>query len=154
VRIKRNIYTLKLLIFLLCFCVILLGINHVFCMEFSDVGITRVHLQLHDCNFLHKAEAEVNLSHQSHKPAKAQTSKLMEVASHYSDCIDEHIQFRNQTTVVDVSSIDLIANPLPAFLNPSSQNFLSNNINSLYLFQHIHLSLYKLSSIRTTVLQI
>jgi hypothetical protein len=151
----RYSFTLKLFILFLCFNVLLIGANHVFCMEFSDSSsIKTVHLQCYECNSLVKVRPETKHSHLEQITSIIMFGNLEELNSNCHDCMDEHIQFQNKISRIDVPPAYLATYPIATLLDKQFQNLLTSRISSLCRFQHTPITWHKLSPIRTTVLLI
>lgn len=144
----------KLLIFFLCFNVLLAGTNHVICIELSDGVITKAHFQLHECSNSQNDEFGILQRHQNHKAPQVLLSDLLGTTQSCPECIDAHIQFEKSSAEIDFSPAILLSDLLLANQNNTSQPFLTTR-NSLVLRQrHATLSSYRLSAIRSTVLLI
>ena len=151
----RYSFTLKIFIVFLCFNVLLIGANHVFCMEFSDSNsIKTVHLQCYECNSSLKVRPETKHSHLKQITSIIMFGNLEELNSSCHDCMDEHIQFRSQINKIDISPAYLATYPFPTLLEKQFQNLRTSTLFSLCSFKHSPTTWYKLSPIRTTVLLI
>ncbi len=146
--------TTKFLIFLLCFNILLAGTNHVICIELSDKEITRSHFQLYECISPQNSESRILQQQHKHKAPQVLLSDLLGATQSCSECIDAHIQFKKSSAEIDFPPTILLTPFLHASQNNTSQSLLATRDSSVLRQQHIALSSYRLSTIRSTVLLI
>ncbi len=144
----------KLLIFFLCFNVLLAGTNHVVCIELSGGVITKAHFQLYECSYPQNDESGILQRHQNHKAPQVLLSDLLGTTQSCPECIDAHIQFEKSSAEIDFSPAILLSALLSASQNNSSQHPLATRNSLVLRQQHVTLSSYRLSTIRSTVLLI
>ena len=144
----------KLLIFFLCFNVLLAGTNHVVCIELSGEVITKAHFQLYECSYPQNDESGILQPHQNHKAPQVLLSDLLGTTQSCPECIDAHIQFEKSSAEINFSPAILLSALLSASQNNSSQHPLATRNSLVLRQQHVTLSSYRLSTIRSTVLLI
>lgn len=143
----------KFLIFFLCFNVLLAGTNHVVCIELSGEVITKSHFQLYECSYPQNDESGILQRHQDHKAPQVLLSDLLGTTQSCPECIDAHIQFEKSSAKTAFPPAILLTTLLPAGQNNTSQSLLAARDSSA-LQQHVTLTSYRLSAIRSTVLLI
>ncbi len=143
----------KFLIFFLCFNVLLAGTNHVVCIELSGEVITKSHFQLYECSYPQNGESGILQRHQNHKAPQVLLSDLLGTTQSCPECIDAHIQFEKSSAKTAFPPAILLTTLLPAGQNNTSQSLLAARDSSA-LQQHVTLTSYRLSAIRSTVLLI
>ena len=143
----------KFLIFFLCFNVLLAGTNHVVCIELSGEVITKSHFQLYECSYPQNDESGILQRHQNHKAPQVLLSDLLGTTQSCPECIDAHIQFEKSSAKTAFPPAILLTTLLPAGQNNTSQSLLAARDSSA-LQQHVTLTSYRLSAIRSTVLLI
>ena len=144
----------KLLIFFLCFNVLLAGTNHVVCIELSGEVITKAHFQLYECSYPQNDESGILQRHQNHKAPQVLLSDLLGTTQSCPECIDAHIQFEKPSAKTAFPPTILLTTLLPASQNNTSQSFLTARDSSVLRQQHVILSSCQLSATRSTVLLI
>jgi hypothetical protein len=143
----------KLLIFFLCFNVLLAGTNHVVCIELSDEIITKAHFQLYECSYPQNKKSAI-LQRHNHKAPQVLLSDLLDTTQSCPECIDAHIQFEKPSVKTAFPPAILLTTLSPAGQNNSSQPHLATRNSLVLRQQHVTLSSDRLSAIRSTVLLI
>ena len=143
----------KLLIFFLCFNVLLAGTNHVVCIELSGEVITKAHFQLYECSYPQNDESGIFQPYHNYKAPQVLLSDSLGTTQSCPECIDAHIQFEKSSAGIDFSPAILLTTLLPPSQDNTSQFLLAAGDSSA-LQQHVTLSSYRLSATRSTVLLI
>lgn len=143
----------KFLIFFLCFNVLLVGTNHVVCIELSGEEITKSHFQLYECSYPQSRESAILLRHK-HKTPQVLLSDFLGTTQSCPECIDAHIQFEKPSAKTAFPPTILLTTLLLANQNNTSQSFLTAGDSSVLRQQHVILSSCQLSATRSTVLLI
>ena len=144
----------KLLIFFLCFNVLLAGTNHVVCIELSGEVITKAHFQLYECSYPQNDESGIFQPYHNYKAPQVLLSDSLGTTQSCPECIDAHIQFEKSSAGIDFSPAILLTTLLPPSQDNTSQFLLAAGDSSALQQQHVTLSSYRLSATRSTVLLI
>jgi hypothetical protein len=144
----------KLLIFFLCFNVLLAGTNHVVSIELSDEIITKAHFQLYDCSYPQNKKSGIFQRYHNYKAPQVLLSDLLDTTQSCPECIDAHIQFEKSSAEIDFSPAILLTTLLPPSQDNTSQFLLAAGDSSALRQQHVTLSSYRLFTTRSTVLLI
>ena len=144
----------KLLIFFLCFNVLLAGTNHVVCIELSGEVITKAHFQLYECSYPQNDESGIFQPYHNYKGPQVLLSDSLGTSQSCPECIDAHIQFEKSSAGIDFSPAILLTTLLPPSQDNTSQFLLAAGDSSALQQQHVTLSSYRLSATRSTVLLI
>jgi len=138
----------KLLVCLLCLNVLITSTNHVVCIELSNEGISKSHLQLYECNYPQNNEPGINLQSHNQKASHAVLADLQGSTPFCPECIDEHIQFVKSSAGIHLYATSLLKTFLPTIQSKTPQ-FLFTTGNSSVPREHS----FPLSSFRSSVIQ-
>lgn len=151
---KRYNYPTKLLICLLCLNVLLASTYHVICIELSNEGISKSHLQLYECNYPQNNEPGINLQYHNQEASHTVLADLQGTTPSCPECIDEHIQFVKSSAGIDLYAASLLKTFLPTIQSNTPQ-FLFAAGNFSVPREHLFpLSPFRSSVIRSTILLI
>ena len=140
-------YSAKLLIYLLCLNVLSASTCHIICLELSNEGISKAHLQLHECNDFQHNKPGINLQYHNQKASHTVFADLQGTTPSCPECIDEHIQFVKSSAEIDLSAASQLETFLPTIQSNTPQ-FLFAAGNSSVSREHR----FPLSSSRSSVL--
>ena len=141
-------YPIKLIICLLCLNVLVTSSYHVICIELSSDGITKSHLQHHDCFY-----PQVLHSH-NRATAHASYINLQEKTQSCPHCIDEHIQLIKSFPKINLDTASLYKTILPTVQSNSNQFFYAQVNSSVLKKYSSSLSSFRSSVIRSTIMLI
>jgi hypothetical protein len=151
---KRYSYPAKLLICLLSLNVLLASTYHVVCIELSNEGISKSHLQLYECNYPQNNEPGVTLQYHNQKASHTVLADILGTTPSCPECIDEHIQFVKSSAGIYLYASSLLKTFLPTIQSNKPQ-FLFAAENSYVPREHgFPLSSFRSSVIRSTILLI
>lgn len=114
---RRNLLTSmvgfvsKYLILFLCVNLFVFSANHVVCMELSGKAVVEYQGQLYECCYPHHQVSSCR-QRQNHSPSQGVTS-LLGANPVCPDCVDEHIQYLDSSTWVDLLPAAVLL-PTPA----------------------------------------
>ena len=147
-------YPVKFIICLLCLNVLITSTYHVICIELSSEGISKSHLQIHDCHtpqdngtgsFIHSGNQKIVHAGLHGFQGKAQSCP---------DCIDEHIQFIKSFSKINLHEASLFKIILPAIQSNTNQFFYAQRNSSVHKKYRPSLSSFRSSVIRSTIMLI
>jgi hypothetical protein len=136
---KRYSYPAKFFICLMCLNVLLASTYHVICIELSNEGISKSHLQLYECNYPQNNEPGINLQYHNQEASHTVLADLQGTTPSCPECIDEHIQFVKSSAGIDLYAASLLKTFLPTIQTRE---------------HHFPLSPFRSSVIRSTILLI
>jgi len=151
---KRYSYPEKILICLLCLNVLLASTYHVICIELSNEGISKSHLQLYECNYPQNNEPGINLQYHNQKASQTVLADLLGTTPSCPECIDEHIQFVKSSAGIYFYAASLLKTFLPAIQNNSPQFLFAAGNSSVPREHRFPLSSFRSSVIRSSILLI
>ena len=151
---KRYSYPAKLLICLICLNVLLASTYHVICIELSNEGISKSHLQLYECNYPQNNEPGINLQYHNQEASHTVLADLQGTTPSCPECIDEHIQFVKSSAGIDLYAANLLKTFLPTIQSNTPQFLFAAGNFSVPREHHFPLSPFRSSVIRSTILLI
>ena len=147
-------YPLKLIICLLCLNILATSSYHVVCIELSSDGITKSHLQLHDCHYPQDNGPGSFIHSYNQKTSHAVLLGSQSKAQSCPDCIDEHIQFINYFPKINLHAASLFKAVLPTIQSNINQFFYTQVNSSVPTKYSSSLSSFRSSIIRSTIMLI
>jgi len=147
-------YPIKLIICLLCLNILVTSSYHVICIELSSDGITKSHLQHHDCFYPQNNETGTVLHSHNRTTAHASHINLQEKTQSCPECIDEHIQFVKSFPKINLDTASLFKTVLPTVQNNTNQFFYAQANSSVPKKYSSSLSSFRSSVIRSTIMLI
>ena len=147
-------YPAKLFICLLCLNILLASTYHVICIELSNEGIIKSHLQLYECSYPQNNEPGINLQYHNQEASHTVLADLQGTTPSCPECIDEHIQFVKSSAGIDLYAASLLKTFLPTIQSNTPQ-FLFVALNFSVPREHrFPLSPFRSSVIRSAILLI
>ena len=147
-------YPTKLLICLLSLNVLLASTYHVVCIELSNEGISKSHLQLYECNVPLNNEPGVNLHYHDQKASHIVFADLLGTTPSCPECVDEHIQFVKSSAGIYLYAASLLKTFLPTIQSNTPQFLFAARNSSVPREHSFPLSSFHSSVIRSTILLI
>jgi hypothetical protein len=151
---KRYSYPAKLLICLLSLIFPHISTYHAVCIELSNEGISKSHLQLYECDYPQNNKPGTTFQYHNKKAYHTLLADLLGTTPSCLECIDEHIQFLKSSAGIYL----YVASQLKTFLPTIQSNrphFLFAAGNSpVPREQSFPLSSFRSSVIRSTILLI
>jgi hypothetical protein len=144
----------KFFVLLLCFNILLTSSNHVFCMELSEEGITKVHFQQYECRYSQNSESGIYQRYNKDEAPQFLLSDILGTTPLCPECVDEHILFKKSSAGIDFFSAILLMPLLPASQSNLSQSLLTTGNSSVLREHRFPFSFFKSSVIRSTILLI
>ena len=151
---KRYSYPVKLLICLLCFNVLLASTYHVICVELSNEGISKSHLQLYECTYPQNDQPGINLQYRNPKTSQTVHADLLGTTPSGPECIDEHIQFLKSSAGIYLYASSLLKTFLPTIQSNTPRFIFAAGNFPVLREQSFPLFSLRSSVIRSTILLI
>ena len=145
-------YSAKLLIYLLCLNVLSASTCHVICLELSNEGISKSHLQLQECNDFQHNEPGINLQYHNLKASHTVLADLQGTTPSCPECIDEHIQFVKPSAEIDLYAANLQETFLSTIQSNTPQFLFAAGNSSVFREHRFPLSSSRSFVIRSTIL--
>ena len=142
----------KLLICLLCLNVLITSTFHVVCIEQSNEGISKSHLQLYECHYPQNNEPGITLQSHNQKASHAVLADLLGSTPFCPECIDEHIQFVKSSAGIYFYATSLLKTFLPTIQSNTPHFLFAAGNSSVPREHHFPLSSFRSSVIRSTIL--
>jgi len=153
--ILKNSHNLsKLLVCLLCLNVLITSTYHVVCIEQSNEGISKSHLQLYDCNYSQNNEPEITYQYHNQKASHTVLADLLDTTPSCPECIDEHIQFVKSSEGIYLYAASQLKTFLPTIQSNTPQFLFAAGNFPVPREHSFPLSSFRSSVIRSTILLI
>jgi hypothetical protein len=151
---KRYSYPAKLLICLLSLNVLLVSTYHVVCIELSNEGISKSHLQLYECSYSQNNKPRIFIHQHYPKASHTVLANLLGTTPSCPECIDEHIQFKKSSAGIDLYAASLLKTFLPTIQSNTPQFLFAAGNSSVPREHSFPLSSFRSSVIRSTIMLI
>lgn len=144
----------KLIVCFLCLNVIIANTYHVICIELSSEGISKAHLQIHDCHYPQDNGSGSFIHSDNQKTSHAVLLGSQSKDQSCPDCIDEHIQFIKAFPKINLQAASFFKNILPPIQSITNQFFYAQVVSSVPKKYSPPLSSFRSSVIRSTIMLI
>jgi ribosomal protein S27E len=145
---------IKVIICLLCLNVLITSTYHVICIELSSEGISKAHLQIHDCHYPQDNGSGSFIHSDNQKTSHAVLLGSQSKDQSCPDCIDEHIQFIKAFPKINLQAASLFKTILPPIQSITNQFFYAQVVSSVPKKYSSPLSSFRSSVIRSTIMLI
>ena len=151
---RKFSHPVKLIVCLLCLNVLITSTYHIICIELSNEGISKSHLQIHDCHYPKDNEPGSFIHSDNQKISHAVLHGSQSKTQSCPDCIDEHIQFLKSLPKINLHAASLFKIILPSIQSNTNQFFYAQVNSSVPKKYSSPLSSFRSSVIRSTIMLI